>query len=447
MTSVLMDSEQHITVIAEVYCLREDLDDHGLLYTCLLLSYNPRPLNACKSSRHGFENNPLETHINTMAISELTQTQHDPMHRDSMWKPYNGKKHIKMAILGYRVGSQNCQRIIVSFVVTFTLVASLLLPLPLLDPEINSGNRHGNRITRSQERRYETWLDHLCPRNQLRNRTADRLRVTWEPPSPKSIFFTQTSCVEALTPREVSQRVSPWQVLLQLPNVRFAYLDLDAVFSEEPLRAWHRDRNWLVVEERASVVLSDALRSELLRRYGGTYIDLDAIALRPLPSGTNWIADFYEKRVNAALSSFLPGHQLFQRVVDAIPRVFNPYYCCSIGPDLVTAEMRHLCPDAFASIVTEDLQEPAVCGDITVLPISSFYPINYDLGPRGFSQLLRSGTGQEFLKNTKAYSLHLFSSITAKDKLYIGGGSILEEVAKKHCPNVFEAQRSISLIM
>lgn len=137
----------------------------------------------------------------------------------------------------------------------------------------------------------------------------------------------------------------------------------------------------------------------------------------------------------------------FQRVVDAIPRVFNPYACCSIGPDLVTAEMRHLCPDAFSSIVADDLQEPAVCSDITVLPIGNFYPINYDLGPRGFSQLLQSGTGQEFLKSTKAYSLHLFSSLTAKDLLYLGGGSILEEVAKKYCPKVFKAQRTISDVM
>lgn len=234
------------------------------------------------------------------------------------------------------------------------------------------------------------------------------------------------------------------QTLLQLPNFRAAYLDLDVVFSEEPLRTWHRDKNWLFVEKRAGMALSDASRSEILRRYGGTYTDLDAIALRPLPNGTNWLAEFYGGRVTAALSSFLPGHSLFQRVVDAIPRVFDPYACCSIGPDLVTAEMRHLCPDTFSSIVTEDLQGPAVCSDITVLPISNFYPINYEMGPRGFSQLLRSGTGQEFLKNTNAYSLHLFSSLTARDVLYLGGGSILEEVAKKYCPKVFKIQRSIS---
>ncbi|XP_042888960.1 alpha-1,4-N-acetylglucosaminyltransferase-like [Penaeus japonicus] len=368
-----------------------------------------------------------------------------------------------MASLRHQIRGRRCPRITASVLLTCMITTSVLV--------VNFRSRHVSQVKHDQSLTYKTWLDHLCPRNKMREAKGHQLRLTWEAPSAESIFFMQTSCVDALTPREACavesfayhhpdrpilllmtsvtiNHTNPiMQVLLRLPNLRVAYLDLDALFVEEPLRAWHRDRNWLVVEETASVVLSDACRSELLRRYGGTYIDLDAIALRPLPGGTNWLAEIYDGRVTAALSSFSPGHALFQRVVDAIPRVFNPYDCCSIGPDLVTAEMRHLCPDAFPRIVTEERQGPAVCGDITVHPINSFYPINYDLGPRGFSQLLRPGTGQEFLKNTKAYSLHLFNSLTAKEVLYLGGGSIFEEVAKKYCPNVFQAQTSTSAVI
>ncbi|XP_047476266.1 lactosylceramide 4-alpha-galactosyltransferase-like [Penaeus chinensis] len=373
-----------------------------------------------------------------------------------------------MAIFRDRIRGYRCHRLIAAVVISCMVISVfLLVPLTSLDSKSSDVRqvKYGHRFT------YKTWLDHLCPRSQIRDAQAQQLRLKWEAPSVKTIFFMQTSCADALTAREACavesfaqhhpdrpilllmtsftmNHTNPiMQTLLQLPNFRAAYLDLDVVFSEEPLRTWHTDRNWLIVERKAGMMLSDASRSEILRRFGGTYTDLDAIALRPLPNGTNWLAEFYDGRVTAALSSFLPGHNLFQRVVDAIPRAFNPYACCSIGPDLVTAEMRHLCPDAFSSIVANDLQESAMCSDITVLPIGNFYPINYEMGPRGFSQLLRSGTGQEFLKSTKAHSLHLFSSLTAKDLLYLGGGSILEEVAKKYCPKVFKAQRSISAVM
>lgn len=90
--------------------------------------------------------------------------------------------------------------------------------------------------------------------------------------------------------------------------------------------------NNLMSTERASAFVSDVVRSELLRRYGGTYLDLDFITLHPLPlqplvsssynvqhsqthqhRGTkNWLAWADHRLINLAISSFTKGHWLME---------------------------------------------------------------------------------------------------------------------------------------
>lgn len=59
-------------------------------------------------------------------------------------------------------------------------------------------------------------------------------------------------------------------------------------------------------------VVGDAARVELLRRYGGTYLDLDGLTLRPLPHSTNWLAQVTDHLVGNAALSFTPQHPLLQ---------------------------------------------------------------------------------------------------------------------------------------
>lgn len=68
----------------------------------------------------------------------------------------------------------------------------------------------------------------------------------------------------------------------------------------------------MIVSGNPSVTVSDAARAELLRRYGGTYMDLDALTLRPLPNTTNWLGRITDDVITNAVMSFTPGHQLLQ---------------------------------------------------------------------------------------------------------------------------------------
>lgn len=107
----------------------------------------------------------------------------------------------KMTICA-RIRDYRCHRLIAAVVISCLVTTSVLLvPLvSLLSRSIDASQvKYGYKLT------YKTWLDHLCPRSQIRNAPAQQLK--WEPPSAQTIFFMQTSCANALTAREVGYNV------------------------------------------------------------------------------------------------------------------------------------------------------------------------------------------------------------------------------------------------
>ncbi|KAK8392154.1 hypothetical protein O3P69_017631 [Scylla paramamosain] len=218
-----------------------------------------------------------------------------------------------------------------------------------------------------------TWLPHLCPRppGYWNTHLETPGRLTWQPLRQDAIFFLQTSCTATFTAREACAVESaarhhprrPIQVLLTTPtlnaahpllqvvkgvgNIHLSWLDLDQVFSAAPLEEWHRARQWLSAAPDHSklnhihntsipanqqhpkalpiqatllpssgynkaVMMSDAARLELLRRYGGTYLDLDTITLAPLPSTYAYVARLSDRLISNGVMSFPPGHVLLQ---------------------------------------------------------------------------------------------------------------------------------------
>ncbi|XP_069956507.1 alpha-1,4-N-acetylglucosaminyltransferase [Cherax quadricarinatus] len=190
---------------------------------------------------------------------------------------------------------------------------------------------------------------------------------------------------------------------------------------------------------RAANFLSDAARAELLRRYGGTYLDLDALTLRPLPHLHNYVGRMDTEGINCGILSFPPRHPLIQGVVDDIPRVFDPNNYNSIGPALITTHLHQLCPENFATPRNINSTVIDTCHGITIYPSSAFTPV---LAIPPCTELHKvflngEGLGVKFVESTDSYSLHLFSSFTELEAMILGGDSILEEVAKKNCPRVY----------
>ncbi|XP_037789420.1 alpha-1,4-N-acetylglucosaminyltransferase-like [Penaeus monodon] len=200
-------------------------------------------------------------------------------------------------------------------------------------------------------------------------------------------------------------------------------------------------------EGRTSAEVSDAVRAELLRRYGGTYIDLDAITLQPLPNTTNWLGRIDSKLVTAAVSRFDPGNPLLQSVADNIPSSFNPQGCCSIGPNLFTHILHQSCPKNVTTPSSADPDQAEHCNGVTIFPRSYFYPIHYGYEEDQLQSIFREGEGlgRAFLSNTHAFSLHLFHSLSHQGRVSPAGDSVLSEVAQRNCPSVFQIVKSKDL--
>nr|XP_027232510.1 alpha-1,4-N-acetylglucosaminyltransferase-like [Penaeus vannamei] len=200
---------------------------------------------------------------------------------------------------------------------------------------------------------------------------------------------------------------------------------------------------WMLSRERAPATVSDAVRAELLRQFGGTYVDLDAITLRPFPKSTNWLTRVDRRLVTAAVSSFQKMHPLLQAVASAIPTSYNPSACCSIGPDLFTDLLHRQCPDdiTIPTSVPPDASER--CGDVEVQPRRLFYPIHYGFRRDELESVFREGEGlgPAFFSREEgaggAFSLHLFSSLSRRRPVSLRGDSVLKEAARRNCPRVY----------
>lgn len=77
---------------------------------------------------------------------------------------------------------------------------------------------------------WASWVPHLCPRLFRRTTTLPGLNLKWEHPTERTIFFTQTSCSSALTPREVYKHFCTDTRCLLLLKVT-SFLNLDTVLS------------------------------------------------------------------------------------------------------------------------------------------------------------------------------------------------------------------------
>ncbi|XP_069164091.1 alpha-1,4-N-acetylglucosaminyltransferase-like [Procambarus clarkii] len=310
----------------------------------------------------------------------------------------------------------------------------------------------------------DNWVIHLCPKYSLLNTSIINQTLHWRSPTPNTIFFTDTSCGINFTPRQAcavesaahhhphrqvllmvtAPAVRPHpllQIVEDLGNVELVYLDLDQVFAGPPLQSWHSQRLWLYIEERSSIFVSDAARVELLRRYGGTYLDLDALTLRPLPDLEPYVGRVSSTHAGNGVMSFPPRHPLIQAMADDLPRAFNPTECCSIGPYLITRHLHNWCPGNFTIPRNTSNRAKETCQDITIYPERAFCPIKWtpvltELQGVFFNGM---GLGAKFLKDASdVYSLHLYNSLSKEERVELKGDSIIEEVAKRNCPKVYD---------
>ncbi|KAK7071571.1 hypothetical protein SK128_018525 [Halocaridina rubra] len=361
------------------------------------------------------------------------------------------------------------------FVIPFLMINVLLSFVFVRYFDISGG--YGNRVLKyspgqnlveeTRVIRESKWLAHLCPKYRI-NTNASLDIVTWTPLQEDVIFFVKTTCQTKLSAREACAvesaihhhpqhlvvlftasptitRTHPvMKILLKMDNFRVSWLDLDEVFSEDPLLSWHRDRLWMLSGDRTPAVLNDAVRTELLHRYGGTYVDLDAIILKSLPNITNWMARVDDRLITSAVSRFRPGHPMLKEITQSIPRVYAPSSCCSIGPELFTQRLIERCPENITQPTSTQPEYFEFCQDMTIFPRKLFYPIHYGYKSTELESIFTEGLGlgPAFFKQQEAYSLHLYHSLSNKRDIDLKSDSIVAEAAKRNCPMIYKALKA-----
>ena len=120
--------------------------------------------------------------------------------------------------------------------------------------------------------------------------------------------------------------------------------------------------------------LSDILRFLILFHFGGTYLDLDALILKPLPEVPNFIGrenkgtDF----LAAGVLRFQKNHPILEKFLTNLNSWFDGQDWGANGPGLITKTMKEFCAHKDLSGMN-----PETCQGIQVFKPEVFYPVSW----------------------------------------------------------------------
>ncbi|XP_045604060.1 lactosylceramide 4-alpha-galactosyltransferase isoform X2 [Procambarus clarkii] len=118
-------------------------------------------------------------------------------------------------------------------------------------------------------------------------------------------------------------------------NLRIFHLNLTQAFHGSRLEGWYTRRKWEDSQWPLSH-LTDGIRWLLLWKYGGVYLDLDALVLRSLAHLPNCAARESERYVAAGVLKFTRAHPLLRACLNHFARHFNGHVWGANGPELLT---------------------------------------------------------------------------------------------------------------
>lgn len=94
------------------------------------------------------------------------------------------------------------------------------------------------------------------------------------------------------------------KALMEYPNIHFRVAQLQQLCMNTPLEDWIEKSDLFKSAARFEHI-SDVMRSLIVFRYGGTYLDMDFMMLEPIDSiEKNWIAIQKDDCLNGAVFDF-----------------------------------------------------------------------------------------------------------------------------------------------
>lgn len=227
-------------------------------------------------------------------------------------------------------------------------------------------------------------------------------------------------------------------LLLKYKNVRFSHVDLDTMMKGSPLEPWIEKRPWEKSPFNVSH-LSDVMRTLLMWKYGGVYLDLDVVALRPLDDLTNAIGQQSTDYVAAGVLMFEKNHPAVNASIYELLSTYSSYRWGYNGPELYLRVLRQLCKVKNFSDLPGEVKN---CSGVLILPPSAFYPIFYPAWRKYFSPKLAADTIMQWIQG-QSYLIHIWNKLAENEPLVIGSGQPYDLAAKYCCPSVYEHMRPI----
>ena len=171
--------------------------------------------------------------------------------------------------------------------------------------------------------------------------------------------------------------------------------------------------------------LSDLVRYLILYNFGGTYLDLDALIIKPLPNLTNFLGreSLQVEYLAAGVLRFQKHHPILVQFLQYLKYNFNGQDWSANGPKLVTKVMQELCHTTELSQMTPDL-----CLGIHVFGPQAFYPVPW----RNWQDLYKTELNHEL---NDSYSVHLWGRHSSQIRLEdLPENASIIELARTHCP-------------
>lgn len=289
-----------------------------------------------------------------------------------------------------------------------------------------------------------------------------------EPKKDRSIFFHETSCNSylngnkiLLNPRqacavESAAKLHPdhdvyllftstgqidednednnklINALRNYPNIYLLHLNFTRYIKDTRIEFLYKNGH-LKYSAYARSHASDLLRYLTLYKYGGIYMDLDVIVIKPLTDlSKNFAGAESKKNVAAGVLRFTSkdkGHDYLNMCLDDLKNNFDGNNWGNNGPGVITRLTKNLCKsNNINDIINKD------CDSFKIYPKEIFYPIEWQNWSFYFD-VNRINHVMKLCENS--YTIHVWNQLSNKYKIPVNVDVPYTIFAKKFCPKVF----------
>jgi lactosylceramide 4-alpha-galactosyltransferase len=228
-----------------------------------------------------------------------------------------------------------------------------------------------------------------------------------------------------------------------LKNVLILPLNLDVLFEWTPLYPWWTEEFKFATSPWRTIHLSDAARLAFLYKYGGMYLDLDMMLVRPtFDLDVNFVAIQYysnDDGVGTAVLKFQRMHPFLTKWLYAIPGKYDEGDRATIGSNLLTQLLMPYCqldvPD-----VKKTLHEIAgkYCDyQLKVFAPDTFYPIPWTSWKTIFNTASDNSISIRLLNNTNTHGFHYWNELSQKSRIPGDVAEPFTAIAQLFCPNIY----------